>query len=47
MGQPLSQALGMECFRVVNGADIVARMPRHANSAGAVLDYEHVGRWPA
>mmetsp|Transcript_48029 Transcript_48029/g.160058 ORF Transcript_48029/g.160058 Transcript_48029/m.160058 type:complete len:230 (+) Transcript_48029:926-1615(+) len=34
----------MECFRIVNGADIVARMPRHTNSAGAVLDYEHVGR---
>ena len=25
-------------------ADIVARMPRHANSAGALLDYEHVGK---
>ena len=36
--------LGMEAFRIVNGADIVARMPRHANSAGALLDYEHVGR---
>jgi len=35
---------GKEAFRIVNDKDIVARMPRHANSAGAVLDYEHVGR---
>ena len=35
---------GREAFRVVNGEDIVARLPRHANSAGAVLDYEHCGR---
>ena len=33
-----------EAFRVVNGEDIVARLPRHGNSAGAVLDYEHCGR---
>jgi predicted lipase len=26
--------LGIEAFRIVNGQDIVARMPRHANSAG-------------
>ena len=37
-------SIGIEAFRVVNGADIVPRMPRHGNSAGAVLDYEHVGR---
>eukprot|EP00288_Rhodomonas_lens_P019108 CAMPEP_0177716546 /NCGR_PEP_ID=MMETSP0484_2-20121128/14565_1 /TAXON_ID=354590 /ORGANISM="Rhodomonas lens, Strain RHODO" /LENGTH=731 /DNA_ID=CAMNT_0019228579 /DNA_START=330 /DNA_END=2525 /DNA_ORIENTATION=+ len=36
-------SFGMEAFRVVNGADIVPRMPRHSSSAGAVLDYEHVG----
>ena len=35
---------GREAFRVVNGEAIVARLPRHANSAGALLDYEHVGR---
>lgn len=35
---------GREAFRVVNGEDIVARLPRHGNSAGAVLDYEHCGR---
>jgi len=38
------EELGMEAYRIVNGQDIVARMPRHANSAGALLDYEHVGR---
>jgi len=37
-------AFGMEAFRVVNGADIVPRLPRHGTAAGAVLDYEHVGR---
>ena len=37
-------SLNLEAFRIVNGADIVARMPRHANSAGALLDYEHVGK---
>jgi len=35
---------GKEAFRIVNDRDIVARMPRHAKSAGMVLDYEHVGR---
>lgn len=37
-------SFGMEAFRIVNGQDIVPRMPRHANSAGALLDYEHCGR---
>eukprot|EP00746_Dinoflagellata_sp_MGD_P078422 gnl/MRDRNA2_/MRDRNA2_31364_c0_seq1.p1 gnl/MRDRNA2_/MRDRNA2_31364_c0~~gnl/MRDRNA2_/MRDRNA2_31364_c0_seq1.p1 ORF type:complete len:965 (+),score=201.88 gnl/MRDRNA2_/MRDRNA2_31364_c0_seq1:101-2995(+) len=37
-------SLGIDSFRIVNGADIVPRMPRHANSAGAILDYEHVGQ---
>mmetsp|Transcript_46903 Transcript_46903/g.77611 ORF Transcript_46903/g.77611 Transcript_46903/m.77611 type:complete len:742 (-) Transcript_46903:731-2956(-) len=37
-------SLGLEAFRIVNGLDIVARLPRHRNSAGAVLDYEHCGR---
>mmetsp|Transcript_5725 Transcript_5725/g.10971 ORF Transcript_5725/g.10971 Transcript_5725/m.10971 type:complete len:262 (+) Transcript_5725:218-1003(+) len=37
-------SLGVEAFRVVNGADIVPRLPRHRSSAGAVLDYEHVGK---
>mmetsp|Transcript_25159 Transcript_25159/g.51130 ORF Transcript_25159/g.51130 Transcript_25159/m.51130 type:complete len:338 (+) Transcript_25159:679-1692(+) len=37
-------SLGMEAFRVVNDADIVPRMPRHRSSAGALLDYEHVGK---
>lgn len=35
---------GFAAYRVVNDRDIVARLPRHSNSAGAVLDYEHVGR---
>ena len=30
-------SLGIEAYRIVNGADIVARMPRHANSAGVLL----------
>ena len=34
-------SIGIEAFRVVNGADIVPRMPRHGNSAGAVLEHEH------
>mmetsp|Transcript_8028 Transcript_8028/g.25012 ORF Transcript_8028/g.25012 Transcript_8028/m.25012 type:complete len:304 (-) Transcript_8028:370-1281(-) len=37
-------SLGIEAYRIVNGEDIVPRLPRHANSAGALLDYEHVGR---
>ena len=32
------------CFRVVNDRDVVPRLPRGSNAAGAVLDYEHVGR---
>ena len=35
---------GREVFRVVNDRDIVARLPRSGNAAGALVDYEHVGR---
>lgn len=35
---------GREAFRIVNGLDIVPRLPRGAGAAGAVLEYEHVGR---
>jgi len=35
---------GREAFRIVNDRDIVPRMPRHNNVAGAVLDYEHCGK---
>ena len=37
-------AFGDACFRVVNDRDVVPRLPRGAGAAGAVLDYEHVGR---
>ena len=32
-------SLGMEAYRIVNGADIVARLPRHGNSAGNFYFY--------
>ena len=35
---------GREAFRIVNEDDLIARLPRHGNAAGAVLDYEHCGR---
>ena len=35
---------GREAFRIVNDRDIVPRLPRGAGAAGAVLEYEHVGR---
>jgi len=35
---------GREAFRIVNDQDIVPRLPRGAGAAGAVLEYEHVGR---
>jgi len=38
------ETFGPDAFRIVNGADVVPRLPRHGNAAGAVLDYEHVGR---
>ena len=28
----------------MNEDDLIARLPRHGNAAGAVLDYEHCGR---
>jgi len=33
-----------EAYRIVNDRDIVARLPRSGTVAGAVLDYEHVGK---
>ena len=33
----------MEVYRIVNGADVVARLPRHGNAVGNLLDYEHCG----
>ena len=36
--------VGREVFRIVNDRDIVARLPRSGNAAGAVVDYEHVGK---
>jgi len=38
------ETFGPNAFRVVNDRDVVARLPRGSNAAGAVLDYEHVGR---
>lgn len=35
---------GREAYRIVNDRDIVARLPRSGTVAGAVLDYEHVGK---
>lgn len=35
---------GREAFRIVNDRDIVPRLPRGKGAAGAVLEYEHVGR---
>ena len=35
---------GREAFRIVNDRDIVPRLPRGGGVAGAVLEYEHVGR---
>ena len=42
--QYFDAAFGPNAFRIVNDRDVVPRLPRHGNSAGAVLDYEHVGR---
>mmetsp|Transcript_41176 Transcript_41176/g.109932 ORF Transcript_41176/g.109932 Transcript_41176/m.109932 type:complete len:181 (-) Transcript_41176:46-588(-) len=36
--------LNIEAYRIVNGADIVARLPRHGNAVGGLLDYEHCGK---
>jgi len=33
----------LEIYRVVNGADVVARLPRHGNAIANLLDYEHCG----
>ena len=40
---PLERGL-VEVYRVVNGADIVARLPRHGNAIAQLLDYEHCGK---
>jgi hypothetical protein len=36
--------LAQEVYRVVNGADVVARLPRSMNALGfAFVEYAHVG----
>lgn len=38
-----TNAPNLELYRVVSGADVVARLPRHGNAVNQLLDYEHSG----